>query len=43
MYVYIHIYVSVYMIYENTIFVYCYFEMNVLRWCTFIHLFDTPF
>ena len=20
-----------------------YFEMNVLRWCPFVHLFDTPF
>ena len=34
------------MIYNNRIgrfFVYCYFEMNVLRWCPFVHLFDTPF
>ena len=21
----------------------CYFEMNVLRWFPFVHLFDTPF
>ena len=25
------------------VFVYCDFEMNVLRWCFFVHLFDTPF
>ena len=24
-------------------FVYCYFEMNVLHWCPFVHLFDTRF
>ena len=24
-------------------FAYCYFEMNALRWCPFVHLFDTPF
>ena len=24
-------------------FVYCYFEMNVLLWCPFVHLFDTLF
>ena len=25
------------------LFAYCYFEMNVLRCCPFVHLFDTPF
>ena len=24
-------------------FVYCYFEINVLCWCPFAHLFDAPF
>ena len=24
-------------------FVYCYFEINALRLCPFVHLFDTPF
>ena len=31
------------MITDRKIFVYCYFEMNVLRWCPFVHLFDTLF
>ena len=24
-------------------FVYYYFQMNILRWCLFVYLFDTPF
>ena len=30
-------------VYIGRIFVYCCFEMNVLRWCPFVDLLDTHF
>ena len=28
---------------DRKIFAYFYFEMNILHWCPFVRLFDTPF
>ena len=44
--IYIWTYICIYLYdiwQRERLFVYCYFEMNILLWWIFVHLFDTPF
>ena len=44
MYIWTYICIYLYDIWQRErFFLYCYFEMNILLWWIFVHLFDTPF